>query len=204
MSLRASIVAQFKRPHGLPGRLAGYIMAKRPSNRQRNEWTVDLLALEPRYSVLEIGCGPGLALKGSAAILTEGRVVGIDHSEVMVRQARTRMKAEIETGRVQVRRGCIDDIVNAGETYDRVFSLNVVQFFPDLNKAFRQMRACLKKGGMAATTYQPRSKNATRDNALQMAEKVEAAMTAAGFERIERHELPLEPVPVICVTGVKA
>ena len=42
--------------------------------------------------------------------------------------------------------------------YDRVFSLNVVQFLPAIGQALRQIRACLAKGGMTATTFQPRSR----------------------------------------------
>jgi len=96
MSLRSTFVGQFRKPQGPLGQVAGFIMATRPSNRERNAWTVGLLRLEPGHTVLEIGCGPGLALKACAAQVTSGRVVGIDHSEAMVRQARRRLHAEIE------------------------------------------------------------------------------------------------------------
>ena len=36
-----------------------------------------------------------------------------------------------------------------------------------------------------------------------MASEIETAMKAAGFAQIELHELALDPVPAICVTGVK-
>ncbi len=62
MSLRKTIVGQFKNPHGYLGRIAGWIMANRRSNRERNDWTVDLLNIRSRDRVIEIGCGPGLAL----------------------------------------------------------------------------------------------------------------------------------------------
>ena len=42
MSLKHNIVAQFERPHGTLGQLAGLIMAKRPSNIEPNEWTLEL------------------------------------------------------------------------------------------------------------------------------------------------------------------
>lgn len=56
--LRRRIVSQFHRPHGLVGRLAGFVMAHRPSNRQRNLWTVGLLEIAPSHRVLELGSGP--------------------------------------------------------------------------------------------------------------------------------------------------
>ena len=203
MSLRSVIVSQFERPHGLLGRLAGLIMATRPSNRKRNQWTVELLAIQPVHRILEIGCGPGIALKTCAEKAPGAYVVGIDHSEVMVSQASKRLAGEIKAGRADVRLvGLFDGSLDA-ETYDRVYSLNVFQFFLDMEEGFRRVHECLVSGGKVATTYQPRSKNPTRGNALEMAASIEKTMKAVGFVGIERHELPFKPAPVICVIGRK-
>jgi hypothetical protein len=42
MSLVEKVVAQFARPTGFWGNIAGFIMAHRPSNLERNEWAVSL------------------------------------------------------------------------------------------------------------------------------------------------------------------
>jgi len=47
MTLINKVYAQFRRPSGFLGRLAGWIMANRPSNIERNRWTVDLLGASP-------------------------------------------------------------------------------------------------------------------------------------------------------------
>ena len=47
--------AQFARPTGLSGRVVGWIMASRASNRRRNVWTVSLLDVQRHDRVLEIG-----------------------------------------------------------------------------------------------------------------------------------------------------
>jgi hypothetical protein len=47
------LVDQFGHPCGLPGRLAGWEMALRPSNRKRNAWAVSLLDVQPSDRVLE-------------------------------------------------------------------------------------------------------------------------------------------------------
>src|SRR2546429_455915 len=48
-------VRQFGRPHGVPGRLAGWVMAHRSSNRQRSFWVGSLLDVQPTDRVLEAG-----------------------------------------------------------------------------------------------------------------------------------------------------
>ena len=76
-SLRTWLVSQFGHPRGIAGRLAGWVMAHRPSNRRRNAWTVDLLDLQPGERVLDIGFGPVLSLHRIAArVGTPGFVAG--------------------------------------------------------------------------------------------------------------------------------
>ena len=201
MSLRSRIVAQFRQPHGLLGHVAGTIMAVRGSNRMRNLWTVDLLELQPDHRVLEIGCGPGVSLEACAAKIKDGRILGIDHSDVMIRQASKRLPQEVESGKVMLVHGDLDQIKRFDDEFDRIFSVNVVQFLPDMKDAFGQIYHQLKNGGIAATTYQPRQKNPTREDALNMADRISGVMKDIGFANIRIEELSLKPVPAICVLG---
>jgi precorrin-6B methylase 2 len=79
--------------------VTGWVFAHRPSNRQRNRWAVSLLGVRPADQVLEIGFGPGLAV-AELARAGAGHVYGIDHSDVMLRQASKRNAAAVRTGRV--------------------------------------------------------------------------------------------------------
>lgn len=203
MSLRLAIVAQFRQPRGWVGRLVGWIMATRPSNRARNLWTVDLLDIHEDDRVLELGCGPGLALEACAARATSGRVVGLDHSETMIAQATKRLAPAIAEGRAELRVGGLEAIPSLGGGFDKAFLVNVVQFLPDMAAAYRIFLGALKPGGVAATTYQPRHKNPTRADALKKAEEIREAMDEAGFAGIRIEELPLKPVPAVCVLGVR-
>jgi trans-aconitate methyltransferase len=203
MSIRAAIVGQFKKPQGAFGHLAGYVMAMRPSNIRRNLWTVELLALRPEHVILEIGCGPGLALQACLRKLQGGRAVGLDHSKIMVEQSRKRLASDIVAGHAEVRLGSISDVESDGETYDRIFSLNVVQFYPDILSAYRSIYAALKTGGWSATTYQPRSQSSTRADAFRMANDVALVMDGVGFVETDIQELNLKPVPAVCVLGKK-
>ena len=83
-----AVRARFGRPTGLAGRAAGLLMAHRTSNRRRNAWAVSLLDVQRDDRVLELGFGPGLAIRELSRIAAEGYVCGIDHSDPMLRQAR--------------------------------------------------------------------------------------------------------------------
>ncbi|MFC7105337.1 hypothetical protein ACFQQB_35850 [Nonomuraea rubra] len=54
-----TLVGQFHRPRGAVGRVVGWVMAHRSSNRRRNLWVASLLGVRPADRILEVGFGPG-------------------------------------------------------------------------------------------------------------------------------------------------
>ena len=95
-------LAQFHHPTGAIGHVAGWIMGRRSSNVARNRWAVQLLDVQPTDRVIELGCGPGVAIAALATRAIRGLVVGVDHSQVMIGQARRRNRAAIQAGRVRL------------------------------------------------------------------------------------------------------
>lgn len=203
MSLKSKIVAQFGQPSGPLGALAGQIMAARTSNRFRNEKTVELLSLHPESRVLEIGCGPGLALSRCASVVTSGRVIGLDHSGVMIRQARNRLRRRGIADRVELIEGGVDTLADWPEAFDRIFSLNVIQFQSDKPGFFQAQFDALVPGGLCLTTYQPRLDADGSGAARRMIASIKDALYAIGFENVTEIEIIGGATPAICVAGQK-
>lgn len=200
----SKVVRQFTKPSGLPGHVIGFILAHRTSNVRRAHWTVELLALSPGDRVLEIGCGPGVALKACLEILKEGgEAVGVDHSAVMIQQARRRNSRAFQGKRLRLITGIIDDLPADAGPFDRIFSINMIQFVADQEAFLARCAKRLAPNGVLATTFQPRVKP-TREAALQMASLLVAAKAKAGLTNIRTEILELQPVPAICVLAQRA
>jgi ubiquinone/menaquinone biosynthesis C-methylase UbiE len=199
MSLITMVYRQFHRPTGVPGRVVGWIMANRPSNIERSRWTVDLLNLRPTDHVLEIGFGPGVAIQEAARLVGNGRIVGIDHSALMVKQARRRNHTAIETGLVDLKPGGFELLPQLGETFDKVFSVNVLQFLRERSEVLRLLRSVLRPNGLLATTVQPRQRGATAADAHAFGRQLSKELMDAGFREVTVKELDLKPVPAVCV-----
>jgi ubiquinone/menaquinone biosynthesis C-methylase UbiE len=202
MGLVTTVYCQFRRPTGLLGRLAGWIMANRPSNIERNRWTVDLLNVQPSDRVLEIGVGPGLAIAQVARLARQGRVVGIDHSALMIDRASRRNRPAIHAGLVDLRVGGLELLPQLGEVFDKVFSVNVLQFLPERTPVLRTIRSVLKPDGVLATTVQPRHLGATAADAQAFAQTLSREMIEAGFREVTIKQLDLKPIPAVCVLGL--
>jgi SAM-dependent methyltransferase len=197
--LRAVLVAQFRRPEGALGHLAGWIMSRRGSNVERNRWTLTLLDVAPEHRVLEIGFGPGLAVAEAARRASRGHVVGVDHSAVMLRQASRRNREAIAAGRVELHLAPAGALPDLGPPFDRIFSVNCLMFWPEPVEILRSLRERLTPAGVMAVTHQPRKPGADQADVGRAADEIAAQLEAAGFEPFRCETLPLRPVSAACV-----
>ena len=192
------VVGQFMRPHGPGGHVAGWVMGHRSSNCRRNRWVVSLLDVQTTDRVLEIGFGPGVAIAELARLATRGQILGIDHSEVMLRQATRRNASAIHAGRVELRLGSVEELPELGGPLDKVLAVNSMGFWPDPPARLLDLRSRLRPGATIAIASQPRCPGATRETSAEAARKTESALANAGFTGIRVETLDLDP-PVVCV-----
>jgi ubiquinone/menaquinone biosynthesis C-methylase UbiE len=139
VSLWKKIVPHFAQPKGRLGSLAGFIMAHRRSNIERSNWALSILDLKPTDRVLEIGFGPGLTIQRLNRIVTEGAVLGLDHSDVMVRQASRRNKKAISGGRVRLLLGSASDLPPIEAPLDKILDINSFQFWDNPVDALQKL-----------------------------------------------------------------
>jgi SAM-dependent methyltransferase len=197
--LIGKIVGQFHHPRGIAGGVVGRVMAHRRSNVERNRWVVSLLDVQPTDRVLEIGFGPGIAIAALAARATRGQVYGIDHSEVMVRQAGRRNAAAVSEGRVHLTHTGVDRLPAFGGPLDTILAVNSLGFWHEPVERLRELRGLLRTGGRIALASQPRCPGATTENATR---ELQDLLVRAGYTDIRVETLDLDP-PVGCVLGVE-
>ncbi len=199
-TLVMAIRSQFMQPRGFAGWLAGWEMALRSSNRKRNIWAVKLLGVEPTDRVLEIGFGPGIAIRELSRRATHGLVCGVDHSVIMVRQATRRNMDAVSAGRVDLRCGSVEHLPAFEEPFDKVLSVNNMGMWRDPGERLKKLHSLMRLGGRIAIVSQPRCPGATAETTVAVGHEIAARLTEAGFTRIRSDTLALKP-PVICVIG---
>jgi SAM-dependent methyltransferase len=193
-------VAQFHHPTGALGHVAGWIMGRRPSNVARNRWAVQLLDVQPTDRVLEVGCGPGVAIAALASRAARGLVVGVDHSQVMIGQARRRNRAAIRAGRVRLIHTPVERLSSSDGPFDAALAVNTVGMWPDPTARLGELARLLRPGGRIALVSQPRCPGATAATSAAAARELAGLLTAAGFTHLRTELLDLDP-PAACVLG---
>lgn len=202
-ALKRFLRAQFGRPSGLWGQIVGGIMARTPSNVDRIRWTLSLLDLKPADRILEIGFGPGIAIELLSRDAAAGLIVGIDHSEVMVRQASRRNAAAIRNGRVILQVGSASAPPACAEPFDKIFTINSIHFWNEPVECLAGLRALLRPGGLIAVTIQPRSRSSSDATTRTIGEEIVGNLVQAGFSECRLEIREMKPVAAACALGVR-
>jgi ubiquinone/menaquinone biosynthesis C-methylase UbiE len=178
MTLKHFMAAQMRKPSGW----FGSVILRHLLNRMNMavvKSTLSRIELEPHHQILEIGFGGGAALALVSKRLTTGVITGVDFSPEMVREAERRFRHEIANGRLRVQLGDIAGLPFAAATFDRVFTINTIYFWPDTAQGLGEIRRVLKPGGLTVI-------------ALRSRENMErASFTQHGFRLFSPPEVPL-------------
>ena len=196
-----AVRAQFGRPTGFWGRAAGLLMAHRTSNRRRNAWAVSLLDVRRDDRVLELGFGPGLAIRELSRIAAEGYVCGIDHSELMLRWARRRNADGLRRGVVDLRLGSVDELPAFDALFDKILAVNAMMFWREPVARLAEFRRLLRPGGLITVAHQPRGPGATDETSAAKGREIAVALIRARFTEVRLETMRLKPA-VVCALGV--
>lgn len=137
--------AQFRRPHGVGGRVAGLLMAVK--NRSMGFAALDALEPPPGARVLELGFGPGVVLEALARRRDVALVAGVDPSELMLGWARRRCRRAARDGRLDLRLGVAESLPWPDGSFERVVAVNNFHLWSDPQKALGEVRRVLAGGG---------------------------------------------------------
>jgi cyclopropane fatty-acyl-phospholipid synthase-like methyltransferase len=121
---------------------------------ERFSWAVETLAVKGGDSLLEIGCGRGVAVGLIALKLKTGHILAIDRSAAAVAAAKRNNEAWEAQGRVSFRQKAFAGLAEA-EPFDKIFSINVNVFWTDPRAELPLLAELLKKDGRLYLFYEP-------------------------------------------------
>lgn len=162
---------------------------------------LDGMRLGPEDNVLDVGCGAGWLARLIAEQVPEGRVVGLDISDEMIRRAR-RNNLDLENTMFVI--GEAGEIPWDANFFTHAISVEAAYYWPDPRAALREIHRVLHEGGSAWVLI-----NYYRENAhahqwgeilnvpahLFSAAEWAGFFAEAGFTGVEHDRIP-DPTPV--------
>jgi SAM-dependent methyltransferase len=161
---------------------------------------LDEFGTAPHDNVLDVGCGAGWFTRLLAERVPEGRVIGMDISDEMIRRAR-RNYVDVENAMFIV--GAVDEIPWDANFFTHAISIESAYYWPDPARGLREMNRVLREGGSAwilinyyrENPYCHQWKDIFATPAhLFSAEEWVALFREAGFSDIGHQQVP-DPTP---------
>ena len=111
-------------------------------NPRSNRRIVSIAALASGHSVLDIGCGPGAAVRAAAGSVE--RAVGVDRSEAMVEIARRRSR---KFPNVEYAVGDAEHLPFPDGSFDRVWTIHSFHHWEDRRRGLLESHRVLRPRG---------------------------------------------------------
>lgn len=163
-----------------------------------------MLAVEPDEHLLEIGCGPGVAVDLVCRKLVDGTITAIDRSATMVGRARQRNRAHIAAGRTRIEQQTLADADFSQSLFampfTKVFAVNVNAFWTAPAPSFAAARQALRADGILFLVYEPPS--AERLQSLRS--QLRLLLPAHGLRISDERVRPSGKNPGVCVVAHSA
>jgi len=140
------IARQSAHPTGLLGRAIARIMAFETATLNRR--ALEVLDLNEKSRVLEVGFGHGHTLAHTSERTPAGLVAGIDVSRAMAEMAQTFNRDRIAKGLIAVRQASSDQIPYPDKSFDRIYAVHTLYFWHDPLAHLREIHRVCAVGGL--------------------------------------------------------
>lgn len=133
-------MADTKAWSGLKSKLYSFFSRNPPTNAA----IVDLARPREGERVLDIGCGPGAAVRNAATRLGPGTAVGVDRSPAMVEIARKR-SAVVDNAEFEV--GTAEKLPFSDDSFDAIWTVSAFHHWEDQAQGLSEVRRVLRPQG---------------------------------------------------------
>jgi arsenite methyltransferase len=135
---------------GYPAELLDAIPAEAVDSFAGVGYALDLVALEPGESVLDLGCGSGTDVFCAAVqVGPTGRVVGVDITDEQLGKA-ARLRDAAGLDQVELREAHMEELPFEDGSFDAVISNGVINLSPRKDRVYAEVARVLRPGGRAA------------------------------------------------------
>jgi ubiquinone/menaquinone biosynthesis C-methylase UbiE len=147
MGLREKMVKQVRKPKGKFGKILAKMMNRGPHAEMAN-WAYNYIPVELNSNILDIGCGGGKNIQYFAKLASNGKVYGIDYSEVSVKISKKVNKNNISSGLVDISHGSVSNLPYEDNKFDIITGFECHFFWPNIIEDLKEVKRVLKSGGI--------------------------------------------------------
>ena len=187
---------QCSKPKGKLGITVGKEMNK--GHYELWKWGLSFINIKKNFTILDIGCGGGRALKLMAKMQKGVKIYAIDYSEDMVELAKETNKEDINSKIIEIRNGNVEKLEFSNEMFDLITAFEACYFWPNIIENLKHIKDKLKPNGkiiLVNETYKNRTLS-EEDYHIEKLLKIKHHtknefmdfLTRSGYKSVDIHE----------------
>jgi len=145
MKLSEKFINQCRKPTGFFGKLMAKGMNK--GHSEMASWGLKAIQINSDDIILDIGCGGGQNVFNIAQQIKEGKIYGIDYSDISVKVSKKLNKKFIKSRIVEIMKASVSSLPFFEDTFDLVTAFETYYFWPDLINDLKGILKMLKPTG---------------------------------------------------------
>jgi ubiquinone/menaquinone biosynthesis C-methylase UbiE len=135
---------QCSKPSGLLGRFV--LNRMNWSHSRVTDWGLSHITVSPTDRILDVGCGGGRTIAKLAALVPQGHVTGVDHSDAAVATSRKLNAKAIAAGRVEIVPGSVSALPFPDTSFTLATAVETHFHWPNLPGDMREVFRILAPG----------------------------------------------------------
>ncbi len=146
------LVENAERPQGFWGKMM--IKSMNKGHSDLTDWALVHLEIKRSYNVLDVGCGGGKTVSKLCTKIGNGKVFGIDYSELCVEKSKKLNKNNIMCGKASILQASVSSLPFDDDKFDLVTAVETYYFWPDKLNDLKEVYRVLKPGGKLLLVFE--------------------------------------------------
>ena len=146
------LVENAEKPDGFWGKLM--IRSMNKGHSELTDWALCRVNIKSGDYVLDVGCGGGKTVGKLCDMVGNGKVYGIDYSDLCIKKAEKLNHKNVLCGKVKLQKATVSALPFDSEKFDLVTAVETYYFWPDKLNDLREIWRVLKPGGKIMLVFE--------------------------------------------------
>lgn len=146
------LVENAGKPQGFWGKLMLKSMNK--GHSKLTDWSLSHIEFQKNYKVLDVGCGGGNTVYKMCQKIGNGKVYGIDYSELCVRKSKKLNEKNLLCSKAKIKQASVSNLPFEDDSLDVVTAVETYYFWPDKVNDIKEIYRVLKIGGKIMLAFE--------------------------------------------------
>lgn len=146
------LVENAKKPSGFWGKLM--IRSMNKGHGELTDWALCHVTVQPDDVILDVGCGGGKTVDKLCKRISNGKVYGVDYSELCVKKSESLNHKNVICGKARILQASVSELPFEDNKFNLVTAIETYYFWPDKPGDLKEIFRALAPGGRLMLAFE--------------------------------------------------